>query len=168
MQLTIYVPIICLWWYRYKLPDTHTIICAHNTLSLSVCTISVASRVLVACLSRVSLYILCSSHLALQLLCQCLYIAVLGHQISWLYGWSSQCCLPRTDMSRKAISSTMTVWCDLKKNVPKKSDDINHTRNGVTLNWTGVALKRTVWPEKVCHDPKKDCCGPQEEPICPK
>ena len=36
---------ISLWWYGYKLPDTHTVICAHNNLFLSVRTISVASHI---------------------------------------------------------------------------------------------------------------------------
>lgn len=76
------------WWYKYRLPDTHTPF-------LTACAIPLAGLVLTLCLSRVTLTPLCHSHLLSQLLSQCLYVAVLRCKISCLRGWSSQWRLPQ-------------------------------------------------------------------------
>jgi hypothetical protein len=66
------------------------IVYPHNTLFLNVRAVSVAGRVLTLCPSCVTLTPLCSSHLHSQLLCQCLYVEVLGLSVFWLSRWFSQ------------------------------------------------------------------------------
>ena len=63
-----------LWWYRHKLPDTHTHtvihICTQQSILLRQYAVSVASGVLPTCQSRVNLSPVISSNLHSQLLCQ--------------------------------------------------------------------------------------------------
>jgi hypothetical protein len=75
----------------YTHTHTHTHTHVHITLYSSPCVqFLYPGRLLAACLSRVSLHILCSSSCTRNCWVRDSEVVVLGSKISWLGGWASQ------------------------------------------------------------------------------